>query len=98
MRRIRFIVHLSVSRTRPSARASGAASFRPRRRSKASISTGSARLNIPGGIIRNIATHAAFLAAGTDEPIRMVHLLRATRAEYSKLEKPLTAAELGGWT
>ncbi len=56
------------------------------------------RLNIPGGIIRNIATHAAFLAAGTGEPIRMTHLLRATRAEYSKLEKPLTAAELGGWT
>jgi hypothetical protein len=56
------------------------------------------RLNIPGGIIRNIATHAAFLAAGAGEPIRMAHLLRAARAEYSKLERPLTAAELGGWT
>jgi SpoVK/Ycf46/Vps4 family AAA+-type ATPase len=54
------------------------------------------RLNIPGAIIRNIATHAAFLAADSGEQVNMVHLLRATRAEYSKLEKPLTAAELGG--
>jgi hypothetical protein len=57
-----------------------------------------ARLNVPGGIIRNIATSAAFLAADMQQPVRMEHMLQAARAEYSKLEKPLTAAEAGGWT
>ena len=56
-----------------------------------------ARLNITGGNIRNIALNAAFLAADADEPVRMVHLLRATRGEYAKLEKSLTEAEIGGW-
>jgi vesicle-fusing ATPase len=40
---------------------------------------------------------AAFLAADADEPVRMGHLLRATRSEYAKLEKPLTDAEIGEW-
>lgn len=56
-----------------------------------------ARLNIPGGNIRNIALHAAFLAADADEPVRMFHLLRAARTEYAKLEKPLTDAETARW-
>ena len=56
-----------------------------------------ARLNVAGGNIRNIALHAAFLAAHAGEPVRMVHLLRAARSEYAKLEKPLTEAEIGGW-
>ena len=54
-----------------------------------------ARLNVAGGSIRNIALNAAFLAAEAGEAVRMAHLLRAARGEYSKLEKPLTAAELG---
>jgi hypothetical protein len=54
-----------------------------------------ARLNVAGGSIRNIALNAAFLAAEAGEPVRMAHLLRAARGEYAKLEKPLTAAELG---
>jgi ATPase family associated with various cellular activities (AAA)/Winged helix domain, variant len=54
-----------------------------------------ARLNVAGGSIRNIALNAAFLAAEAGEPVRMGHLLRAARGEYAKLEKPLTAAELG---
>jgi hypothetical protein len=54
-----------------------------------------ARLNVAGGSIRNIAVNAAFLAAEAGEPVRMAHLLRAARGEYAKLEKPLTAAELG---
>lgn len=54
-----------------------------------------ARLNVPGGNIRNIALNAAFLAAAAGEPVRMSHLLHAARAEYSKLEKPLTATEIG---
>ncbi len=56
-----------------------------------------ARLNVPGGNIRNIALNSAFLAADTREPVRMKHLLRAARSEYAKLERPLTEAEIGGW-
>jgi hypothetical protein len=56
-----------------------------------------ARLHVAGGNIRNIALHAAFLAADAAEPLRMSHLLRAAAAEYAKLEKPLTEAEIGGW-
>jgi ATP-dependent 26S proteasome regulatory subunit len=56
-----------------------------------------ARLNIAGGNIRNIALNGAFLAADAGEPVRMVHLLRAARREYEKIEKPLTASEIGGW-
>jgi ATPase family associated with various cellular activities (AAA) len=57
-----------------------------------------ARLNIAGGNIRNIALNAAFLAADANEPVQMNHLLRAARTEYRKIEKPLTHAEIGGWT
>jgi SpoVK/Ycf46/Vps4 family AAA+-type ATPase len=56
-----------------------------------------ARLNVAGGTIRNIALYGSFLAAETRTPVRMHHLLRAARVEYSKLEKPLTEAEIGGW-
>ncbi len=56
-----------------------------------------ARLHVAGGNIRNIALHAAFLAAEAREPVRMTHLLRAASTEYLKLEKPLTEAEIGGW-
>ena len=56
-----------------------------------------AKLNVSGGIIRNVALNAAFYAADADEPVRMSHLLRAARAEYEKLERPLTPGEVGGW-
>jgi hypothetical protein len=55
-----------------------------------------AALRIAGGNIRNIALNAAFLAADAGEPVRMTHLMMAARSEYAKLERPLTAAELGG--
>jgi ATPase family associated with various cellular activities (AAA)/Winged helix domain, variant len=55
------------------------------------------RLNLPGGNIRNIALHAAFLAADAAEPVRMSHLLRACRGEYAKLEKSLTESEIANW-
>ena len=55
------------------------------------------RLNVAGGNIRNIALNAAFLAADADEPVRMTHLLSAAQSEYTKLEKSLTDAEVGGW-
>jgi hypothetical protein len=55
------------------------------------------RLNLAGGNIRNVALAAAFLAADAHQPVQMRHLLRASRTEYAKLEKPLTDAEIGGW-
>ncbi|HWC95656.1 MAG TPA: ATP-binding protein [Candidatus Sulfopaludibacter sp.] len=56
-----------------------------------------ARLNASGGNIRNIAINAAFLAADSGEPVRMHHLLAATRSEFTKLETPLTDSEVAGW-
>src|SRR5262249_41009813 len=56
-----------------------------------------AKLNVPGGVIRNIATHAAFLAADQGTEIGMGHIMSAARVEYAKLERPLTPAETGGW-
>ena len=56
-----------------------------------------AQLNITGGTIRNIALNAAFLAADAGESLQMHHLLQAAGTEYTKLEKPLTEAEIGGW-
>jgi hypothetical protein len=57
-----------------------------------------ARLNVAGGNIRNIALHAAFLAAESGQPVRMSHVLQAAQSEYSKLEKPLTEVEVAGWS
>jgi hypothetical protein len=56
-----------------------------------------ARLNVAGGNIRNISLAAAFQASDEAGPVRMEHLLHATRAEYRKLEKPLSEAEIRGW-
>jgi hypothetical protein len=56
-----------------------------------------ARLNAAGGNIRNIAMGAAFLAADAGEPVRMAHVLAATRLEFAKIEKPLSDGEVAGW-
>jgi ATPase family associated with various cellular activities (AAA) len=56
-----------------------------------------AKLNVPGGNIRNIAMNAAFLAAEAGEPVRMRHVGEAARIEYAKLERSLGDAEIGGW-
>ncbi|WP_117190431.1 ATP-binding protein [Rhizobium terrae] len=57
-----------------------------------------AQLNVPGGNIKNIALNAAFLAAEEGTPIRMNHVQAAARAEYEKIGKVLTDAELRGWS
>jgi winged helix domain-containing protein/ATPase family protein associated with various cellular activities (AAA) len=54
-----------------------------------------ARLEIPGGNIRNIALNAAFLAAGEGAPVRMDHVLRAARREYVKLSRLISESEFG---
>jgi len=56
-----------------------------------------AQLSVSGGNIRSIAMNAAFLAADAGTPVGMGTVLRAARAEYSKLEKTLTESELQGW-
>ncbi len=56
-----------------------------------------AKVSVAGGIIRNIAMNAAFLAADNRGPVRMKHLLHATKIEYAKLEKPLSSDEIEGW-
>ncbi|MGI9102231.1 MAG: ATP-binding protein [Terriglobales bacterium] len=56
-----------------------------------------AKLNLPGGNIRNIALHAAFLAADAGGAVTMEHLLIAARRECAKLERPLSDAEVGNW-
>lgn len=56
-----------------------------------------ARLNIPGGNIKNVAMNAAFLAAANKEAINMDHILKATRGEYAKLEKTLSRGEVKDW-
>jgi hypothetical protein len=56
-----------------------------------------AKLNLPGGNIRNIALNAAFLAADAGESLAMVHLLRAAQSESAKLERPLADTETRGW-
>ncbi|HPS90594.1 MAG TPA: ATP-binding protein [Methanothrix sp.] len=55
------------------------------------------RLNVAGGNIKNIALNAAFLAADAGVPVGMAHIKRAASAEYAKLDRPLTEAEIGGW-
>jgi hypothetical protein len=57
-----------------------------------------AQLNVAGGNIRNIALGAAFLAANDGGRVEIRHLLRSAHSEYAKLEKPLSEAEIGGWT
>jgi ATP-dependent 26S proteasome regulatory subunit len=56
-----------------------------------------AQLNMTGGNIRNIALNAAFLAAESNSPIEMPHLLQATRQEAIKIERPLAESEIRGW-
>ena len=97
MRRIRFVVHFPF----PDA-AQRAEIWRrvfPKTTPTSGLNVESlARLNVAGGNIRNIALNAAFLAADADEPVCGAHVLRAARAEYAKLEKPLTESEIGDWS
>lgn len=53
------------------------------------------QFKLAGGNIRNIALLSAFLAAEDGDVIRMSHLIRATRREYQKLGKLITAADFG---
>jgi hypothetical protein len=56
-----------------------------------------ALLSVTGGVIRNIALLAAFMAADEGSAISMRHIAAAARTEYAKLDKPLSNAETRGW-
>ncbi len=51
-------------------------------------------LHVAGGNIRNIALHAAFLAAEGGSAVAMTHIQQAAKREYAKIEKQLSAAEM----
>lgn len=53
------------------------------------------RIEVAGGSIRNIALAGAFLAAADGGVVTMAHVLHATRREYQKMGKVLTAGDLG---
>ncbi len=59
--------------------------------------TALSRLEISGGNIRNIALNASFLAAGEGTPVRMDHVLRAARREYTKLSRLISESEFGAY-
>jgi hypothetical protein len=56
-----------------------------------------AALAVNGGMIRNIALRAAFLAAQAGTAVTMALVLEATRREFLKLRRDLPAAEVAGW-
>lgn len=56
-----------------------------------------ASLDVAGGNIRNIALNAAFLAADSNESVKMSHLAKAARREFGKLEKSIKESELRSW-
>ena len=56
-----------------------------------------AQLHVSGAVIRNIAVHAAYLAAEDEQPVRMSHIAAGVRTEYTKMDKVLTPSETGGW-
>jgi ATPase family associated with various cellular activities (AAA) len=52
-----------------------------------------ARFDLTGGSIHSIALNAAFLAASADEPVTMGRVVDAVRAEFRKLERPVSEAD-----
>jgi hypothetical protein len=86
LRRLRYVVDLpfpdSASRRRIWQRA-----FPPEAPTVGLDFEALARLDVPGGNIVVIAVNAAFLAAGEGLPIGMVHVARAARSEFRKLDR-----------
>lgn len=52
-----------------------------------------AQLNLTGGSIHAIGLNAAFRAAGDGTPLDMGHVLASARAEFRKLERPVSEAD-----
>ena len=56
-----------------------------------------AKLSVTGGNIKNIAMNAAFIAADSDEPVNMQHILSSAKTEYLKIERKLSSVEIKNW-
>ena len=97
LRRLRFVVHFPFPDQEPARGHLAAASSRQRRPGTAWTAPSWPGCSVAGGSIRNIALSAAFLAAEAREPVRMIHLLQAARAEAGKRDRPLSEAETKGW-
>jgi hypothetical protein len=54
------------------------------------------QFKLSGGNIKNVALASAFLASANGGAVTMEHILHATRREYQKMGKVLSAAELYG--
>jgi ATPase family associated with various cellular activities (AAA) len=52
------------------------------------------QLNLAGGNIHNVALNAAFLAAKVGRPVTMSLIFKAARAEFGKLERLVSEADL----
>jgi hypothetical protein len=52
-----------------------------------------ARLSLAGGAIHNIALNAAFLTAQNGGVVEMANILAAARAEFVKLDRPISEAD-----
>jgi hypothetical protein len=55
------------------------------------------QFELTGGNIRSITVTAAYLAAESDAPVSMLHLVRATQREYRKLGRLCVRSEFGEW-
>ena len=51
------------------------------------------RFKVAGANIRNIALSAAFLAATDGQAVTMTHLVQATRREFQKVGRLITATD-----
>lgn len=52
---------------------------------------------LSGSQIKNIAVAAAFLAAGEQQPLKMVHILRSIKREMKKTGKNMIASDFGAY-
>lgn len=53
------------------------------------------QFKISGGNIKNIALHAAFLAAGNSKRVDMAHIIQGTKREYQKMGKLCVKSDFG---
>jgi hypothetical protein len=94
MRRLRFIVDFPFPDSRQRARIWQGV-FPKEAPSEGLDFAALARLEIPGGSIRNIALNAAFRAAEEGGPVTMRHVMGAAGREYRKIGKLMREAEFG---
>lgn len=96
LRRLRFVVNFPVP-TIEQRREIWQRAFPPQTPLRALDYERLARLSLTGGNIHTVAVNAALASAGNGGEVDMPHILRAARAEFRKLQKPINAADFR-WT